>query len=71
VLYDFKAIGDIFRRAGFDVELLEHFDANGEFHYADWDAAKGTIRRSRRFDERHKGGELRYASVMRDARKPA
>lgn len=69
VLYNFETLSGIFKRAGFEVELLEYFDSKGEFHYADWDVAGGTIHRSKRFDERNKNGELKYTSIILDARK--
>jgi len=71
MLYDHQSLGGLFTQAGFAVTLLEYFDAQGEFHAAAWDPADGMIRRSRRFDPRNRGGELRYTSLILDARKPA
>jgi predicted SAM-dependent methyltransferase len=69
VLYNYKTFCNVFERAGFKVELLEYFDSNKEFHYIDWDETKGRIRRSRKFDDRNKNGELKYTSLILDARK--
>lgn len=71
VLYNFETISDLFERAGFHVDLLEYFDRNGKFHYKDWDADNGMIHRSRRFDKRNIGRELKYTSIVLDAIKPA
>jgi predicted SAM-dependent methyltransferase len=70
VLYDHRTLRDVFERAGFDVRLLEYWDDEGRFHAVDWDPEAGLIRRSRRFDERNADGEIRYTSLILDARKP-
>ncbi|HEX4070229.1 MAG TPA: hypothetical protein VHX68_03640, partial [Planctomycetaceae bacterium] len=69
VLYNCDSFRRLFESAGFDVQLLEHFDAAGAFHGVDWDPAAGTIHRSRRFDERNRDGRLNYTSIILDARK--
>ena len=69
VLYNYKTFSDLFERAGFKVELLEYFDSNKEFHCLDWDETKGRIGRSKKFDLRNKSGELKYTSLILDARK--
>ena len=71
VLYDHQTLGELFAQAGFEVALLEYFDAGGKFHAEAWDPADGMIRRSQRFDPRNQGGELHYTSLILDARKPA
>jgi predicted SAM-dependent methyltransferase len=71
VLYDHQTLGELFTQAGFEVTLLEYFDAQGKFHAMAWDPADGMIRRSQRFDARNQGGDLRYTSLILDARKPA
>lgn len=71
VLYDHQSLTTLLTTAGFSVELLEYFDAAGQFHHRDWKPEDGMIHRSRRFDERNQGGRLAYTSLMVDARKPA
>ncbi len=71
VLYTHQSLAQMLAAAGFVVELLEYFDAAGNFHAVDWDPAAGMIHRSRRFDERNRAGPLRYTSLIVDARKPA
>lgn len=70
VLYTHESLGCLLTEAGFRVELLEYFDANGEFHFSEWNPADGMIHRSRRFDERNRHGHLGYTSLIVDARKP-
>jgi predicted SAM-dependent methyltransferase len=71
VLYNHVSFRQLFESAGFWVELLEFFDAQGQFHAVDWDPSQGKIDRSRRFDERNSGGRLAYTSLILDARKPS
>ena len=71
VLYNHQTLGALFARAGFEVELLEYFDARGNFHGGAWDPADGMIHRSQRFDRRNAGDGLCYTSLILDARKPA
>jgi predicted SAM-dependent methyltransferase len=70
VLYNCDTFRRLFETAGFQVELLEYFDAAHQFHSTDWDPAAGLIHRSRRFDERNREGRLNYTSIILDARKP-
>ena len=58
--------------AGFEVELLEYCDENGDFHYRHWNEADGRIGRSLRFDTRNswEEGKLGMVSVIVDAKKP-
>jgi predicted SAM-dependent methyltransferase len=70
VLYTSGTLQSLFENAGFKVQLLEHFDEAGKFHANEWDAADGLVRRSRRFDERNKNGQLIYTSIVLDAIKP-
>lgn len=69
VLYTHVTLADLFRRAGFTVELLEYHEADGSFHYVDWSSESGRIHRSRRFDARNRDGVLRYTSLILDAHK--
>lgn len=70
VLFDYRSFSELFREAGFEVNLLEYFDESGQFHASDWDPAEGRIHRSWRFDERNCDGRLNYTSVILDANKP-
>jgi predicted SAM-dependent methyltransferase len=70
LLYNHESFGLLFETAGSRVELLEYFDAAGQFHATDWDPALGKIERSKRFDDRNRDGRLAYTSVIVDARKP-
>jgi predicted SAM-dependent methyltransferase len=70
-LYNHESFRQLFESAGFQVELLEYFDAGGHFHATNWDPALGKIERSKRFDERNQDRRLVYTSVILDARKPA
>lgn len=67
ILYNYRTFKQLFLAAGFDVQLLEWFDENGEFHFTDWDPDAGMIVRSRRFDPRNQDGSLSYTSIILDA----
>jgi len=69
-IYTYHLLQDVFASAGFAVDLLEYCDEQGVFHYRDWDPADGFIYRSRRFDHRNQGGEIRVVSLIIDAVKP-
>ncbi len=69
-LYTIDSLGEVFRQAGFCIKPLEYFDADGDFHAEKWDAADGMVFRSRQYDERNIGGELKFTSVIIDAVKP-
>jgi predicted SAM-dependent methyltransferase len=67
ILYTYKKLKNVFKKAGFKVKLLEYFDEQKKFHYVHWDPRKGMINRSKRFDKRNKGGKLNYTSIILDA----
>jgi predicted SAM-dependent methyltransferase len=67
ILYTYRTLKHLFRRAGFEIRLYEFFDKTGCFHYAEWAAEDGLIHRSKRFDKRNRGGKLRYTSIVLDA----
>jgi predicted SAM-dependent methyltransferase len=71
VLYNYVTFSAVFEKAGFRVNLLEHFDSDGGFHFVDWSPEDGRIKRSKRFDQRNKDGELHYTSLILDAWKDA
>lgn len=70
VLYNYHTLRRPLETAGFDVELLEYWDEEGKFHARDWASAHGHVLRSKNFDPRNQGGELRYTSLIVDAIKP-
>ncbi|MCQ6564116.1 class I SAM-dependent methyltransferase [Paenibacillus mendelii] len=70
IVHTFLSIQSMFEEAGYEVQLLEYCDDNGNFHYNEWDETKGFIYRSKRFDHRNKDGQLGFVSLIIDARKP-
>ena len=70
VLYNYHMLCEVFRNAGFEVELLEWCDENGVFHYRHWNENDGKIGRSYRFDTRNGKGKLGMVSLIIDAKKP-
>jgi len=70
VLYTCRSLQEALERAGFHARPLEYFDEGGFFHATVWDPQDGMIRRSARFDDRNRNGELRYTSIVMDAMKP-
>jgi PPOX class probable F420-dependent enzyme len=71
IVYDYQRFAACFAAAGFVIDLLEYCDADGRFHYNQWDAEAGMIYRSLRFDHRNQQGQLGFVSLILDARKPA
>ena len=71
VLYNHVTFAEIFYKAGFDVHLLEYFDAEGRFHCVDWQPEDGKVNRSLRFDKRNEDGSPNYTSLILDAYKQA
>jgi len=67
VVYTHESLEQLFQKAGFRVELLEYYDAAGQFHFAQWSPRAGKIHRSSRFDIRNTNGRLNYTSVILDA----
>ena len=67
ILYTYKSMKDRLEAAGFQVNLLEYWDEKGEFHFTEWSDEGGRISRSKRYDERNQGGELKYTSLIVDA----
>ena len=69
IVYDYRTFAQVFKQAGFEVELLEWCDENGDFHYKYWNEEDGRIGRSLRFDTRNKDGKLGMVSIILDAKK--
>lgn len=70
ILYDYKLLSSVFEGAGFEVDLLEYCDERGRFHYNQWDPREGPIYRSLLRDHRNGQGEIRFVSLIIDAKKP-
>lgn len=70
IVYDFDTLRQVFTQSGFEVELLEWCDAEGNFHYKYWNEDDGRIGRSLRFDTRNENGKLGMVSIILDAKKP-
>lgn len=70
IVYDYRRFVDVFRSAGFEVDLLEFCDERGRFHYNQWDPDDGPIYRSLRSDHRNRGPKLGFVSLIIDAKKP-
>lgn len=70
IVYDYKTLKTVFKKAGFQVELLEYCDEKGKFHYHYWNADDGYIGRSFRFDTRNSLINLGMVSIILDAKKP-
>ncbi len=70
ILYTYKKLISVFERAGFSVNLLEHCDEDGNFHFSYWNPNDGMIGRSLRFDSRNSYEKIGMASIIIDAHKP-
>lgn len=70
IVYDYKTLISVFKEAGFEVELLEYCDVNGDFHYKYWNKEDGKIGRSFRFDTRNSIDKIGMVSIIIDAKKP-
>ena len=69
IVYNYKTFCDVFKSAGFEVNLLEYCDEEGIFHYHYWNAMDGKIGRSYRFDTRNSEHQLGMVSIILDAYK--
>lgn len=69
IVYDYRTLLGVFATAGFAVRLLEWWDEQGQFHFADWNPEDGLVYRSRRFDARNRPDEGVYGftSLIVDA----
>lgn len=70
IVHTYKTLTAMFEEAGFEVQILEYCDEDGQFHYEPWDEQDGYIYRSRRFDHRNQYGQLGFVSLIVDAIKP-
>ena len=46
IVYDYRTFSQVFLSAGFEVELLEWCDEDGQFHYKYWNEEDGQIGRA-------------------------
>jgi predicted SAM-dependent methyltransferase len=70
VLYTYDTLRAMLESVGFHVELLEYYDAEGNFHHSAWDPARGRVRRCQGSTERKADGSImHYTSLIVDARK--
>jgi predicted SAM-dependent methyltransferase len=70
VLHTYKSLKGMFLKAGFQVDLLEYHDESQHFVCHDWNPEDGMVCRSKRYDRRNHGGQLKYTSIILDAIKP-
>lgn len=66
-LYDYRSLGDLLKKEGYDMRLLEYFDEKGNFRRQAWRSTDGYVRRSSAYDERNAVSSLRYTSLIADA----
>ena len=66
MLYTCDLIGEVMRKQDYQFELLEYFDAAGQFHQSEWSAADGFVGRSADHDARNADGQLNYTSLIVD-----
>lgn len=70
IVYDCDTLVSVFEQVGFEVNILEYCDENGDFHYKYWNELDGKIGRSLRFDTRNSLEQLGMVSIIIDAKKP-
>jgi predicted SAM-dependent methyltransferase len=66
VLYTCDLIAEILEAQGYNYQVLEGFNADGEFQRSEWDIVDGYIKRSEKYDDRNKDGKLAYTSLIVD-----
>lgn len=69
IVYDYLLFSDVFKQAGFDVDLLEYCDGHGRFHYNQWSPEDGPVYRSLLIDHRNQGADIKSVSLILDAKK--
>ncbi|WP_425501794.1 class I SAM-dependent methyltransferase [Paraliobacillus salinarum] len=69
IVHNYKTLTKMFKTAGYEVELLEYCDEEGEFHQNNWDPLQGVIFRSKKYDPRNQGDKLVFPSLIVDAYK--
>ena len=69
VLYNYKSLSNLLKKANYEITLLEWFDEDGKFHFNDWIQDDGFIKRSSRYDPRNNRNSTLYTSLIIDALK--
>lgn len=67
IVHNYRTLTEMFKTAGYDVQILEYCDENGSFHCNEWDGKDGVIFRSKKFDPRNQGDKLVFPSLIADA----
>ncbi|WP_420319400.1 class I SAM-dependent methyltransferase [Gorillibacterium massiliense] len=67
IVHTYKTLTRVFEEAGFEIQLLEYCDEEGQFHFNEWDPHDGFIYRSYRYDHRNQDGVLGFVSLIVDA----
>ncbi|MDM5189448.1 SAM-dependent methyltransferase [Bacillus sp. DX4.1] len=67
IVHNYKTLRKMFETVGYEVQLLEYCDEEGDFHYNEWDGADGVIFRSKKYDPRNQGDKLVCPSLIIDA----
>lgn len=68
-LYNYVDLTALLRSVGFEIDLLEYWDEEGQFHHTHWEINDGFILRSMHFDKRNRITPLSYTSLIIDAKK--
>jgi predicted SAM-dependent methyltransferase len=67
IVHNYKTLKQMFETAGFEINLLEYCDEEGNFHHNEWDGADGVIFRSIKYDPRNQGEKPVFPSLILDA----
>jgi predicted SAM-dependent methyltransferase len=71
VLYTYDMLRSMLESVGFQVDLLEYYDADRNFHRTEWDPKDGRVTRCHGWTEKKADGStMHYTSLIADARKP-
>jgi predicted SAM-dependent methyltransferase len=66
IVHNYHTLKKLFEAAGFQVNLLEYCDEEGNFHFKEWNPEDGVIFRSKKFDPRNRE-QMRAPSLILDA----
>lgn len=67
-LFNFKTLSEVFENSGYQANLIEYWDENGEFH-SSYSDDNGYIKRCFKNDRRNKDGKPHYSSLIIDFKK--
>lgn len=65
ILYDYRSMTE---KLGFEINLLQYWDTQGNFHFNERSDEGGRISRSKRY-ERNESGVVKYTPLVIDATK--